>query len=177
VIAALVTLAGCGAGDSTVAKTPQPPASVATTPQAQPPPPAPNARPPAPAAPNDPCAVNLASPEIGKAVAGLPPDPRSGQAWSSEPVAGNFNECAQLSAVIVKANTNAGNPNTRAVMFHQGKFIPTGVPDTFGFNGIDSSASTGDMVALKYSSGVSGLDSTVRFRWNGNSVELVANTA
>jgi len=91
-------------------------------------------------------------------------------------MAGNYNECAQLSAVIVRANTNAENPNTRAIMFHQGKFIPTGVPDTFGFNGIDSSASTGDTVALKYSNGVSGLDSVVKFRWNGNGVELVANT-
>ena len=55
--------------------------------------------------------------------------------------------------MIVKANTNADNPNTRAVLFHLGKFIPTGVPDTYGFNGIDTSASTGDTVALKYSSG------------------------
>jgi hypothetical protein len=166
-----VTLAGCGASDSTVAKTPEPAVTVAKPPQVQPP-----APPPAAPAPSDPCAINLASPEIGKAVASLPPDPRSGQAWSAEPLAGNYNECAQLSVVIVKANTNAGNPSTRAVMFHQGKFIPTGVPDTFGFNGIDSSTSTGDMVALKYSNGVPGLDSTVRFRWNGNNVELVANT-
>ena len=68
-------------------------------------------------------------------------DPRSGQAWSPEPLAGTYNECAQLSAVIVKANTNATNPNTRAVMFHLGKSIPTGVPDTYGFNGIDKSDS------------------------------------
>ena len=70
----------------------------------------------------------------------LPRDPRSNQAWNPEPLAGNYNECAQLSAVIVKANTNSENPNTRAVMFHQGKFIPTGVPDTYGFNGLDSRA-------------------------------------
>ena len=82
----------------------------------------------------------------------------------------------QLSVVIVKANTNAENPNTRAVMFHLGKFIPTGVPDTYGFNGIDNAVSTGDTVALRYSNGVSGLDSVVRFRWNGNGVELIGNT-
>ena len=104
----------------------------------------------------DPCAVNLAAPEIAKAVSELPRDPRSNQAWNPEPLAGNYNECAQLSAVIVKANTNAENPNTRAVMFHLGKFIPTGVPDTYGFNGIDDSATTGDTVALRYSGGVSG---------------------
>lgn len=168
-----VLVAGCGSGDSTVAKTPEPSTTVAPATSAQAAPPAPKPPPP----PNDPCAVNLAAPEIAKTVKSLPPDPRSGQAWSPEPIAGNYNTCAQLSAVIIKANSNAGNANTRAVMFHLGKFIPSGVPDTFGFNGIDSSASTGDTVALKFSNGVPGLDSIVRFRWNGKNVELVANTA
>ena len=119
--------------------------------------------------------MTLGAPEIATAASSLPPDPRSGQGWSPEPVAGNYNECAQLSVVIVRANTNAPDPSTRAIMFHQGKFIPSGVPDTFGFNGIDASASTGDTVALRYSNGVPGLDSIVRFHWNGNGVELVAN--
>jgi hypothetical protein len=172
VFAAVLMLAGCGSSDSTASKTPEP--TVA--------PPAPaTARPSAPAvvtpttsAAADPCAVNLAAPEIAKAVSGLPRDPRSNQGWNPEPLAGNYNECAQLSAVIVKANTNSTNPNTRAVMFHLGKFIPTGVPDTYGFNGIDPSATTGDTVALVYS-GVPGLDSIVKFRWNGNGVELIGN--
>lgn len=170
-------LTGCGAGDSTVAKTPERTVTVAPTSSSQVPPPAP---PPAPAAAPtsaayDPCATNLAAPEIARAVASLPPDPRTGQGWNPEPVAGNYNECAALSVVIVRANTNADNPNTRALMFHQGKFIPTGVPDAFGFNGVESSASTGDTVALKFSNGVPGLDSVVRYRWNGSNVELVAN--
>ncbi len=175
---------GCTSGDSTVAKTPEPTtaatsaappvAAPAPTPVAPPAPP-PEPPPPTPAA-ADPCSVNLAAPEIAHAVTQLPRDPRSGQGWNPEPLAGNYNECAQLSAVIVKANTNAGNPQTRAVMFHLGKFIPTGVPDTFGFNAIDKAASTGDTVALMYSYALPGLDSVVRFRWNGNGVELIANT-
>ncbi len=124
----------------------------------------------------DPCVVNLAAPEITRAVAELPRDPRSEQAWSPEPIAGNYNECAQLSTVIVKANTNTENPNTRAVMFHLGKFIPVGVPDTYGFNGIDPSGTTGDTIALRYDGGVSGLESVVKFRWNGNGVELIGST-
>ena len=169
-IAALLT--GCSSGDSTVAKTPEPSSTspVLTTTVAAAPPTTTTPAPP------DPCAVNLAAPVIAKAVSELPRDPRSQQAWNTEPIAGNFNECAQLSAVIVKANTNAENPNTRAVLFHLGKFIPTGVPDTFGFNGIDTSQSTGDTVALKYSGGIEGLDSTVKFRWNGSGVELIGNT-
>ncbi len=108
-------------------------------------------------------------------VSELPRDPRSGQPWNPEPLAGNYNECAQLSAVIVKANTNADNATTRAVMFHLGKYIPQGVPDTFGFNGIDASQTTGDTIALTYPSGI-GLGTTVKFRWNGNGVELIGNT-
>jgi hypothetical protein len=175
-LALTVGLAACGSGDSTVSKTPE---AVASTPaaappptvEAAPPPPPPPTEPPAP----DPCAVNLAAPAIAKAVSDLPRDPRSQQAWNGEPIAGNYNECAPLSAVIIKANTNADNPSTRAVLFHLGKYIPSGVPDTFGFNDIDPSQSTGDTVALKYRSGI-GLDSVVKFRWNGNGVELIGNT-
>ncbi|WP_082693808.1 LppP/LprE family lipoprotein [Mycolicibacterium acapulense] len=175
-LAAVVVVAvGCGASDSTVSKTPDamPPAA---PPPAGPPPSAPKAAAPSAPAAADPCAVNLAAPEITRAVAELPRDPRSDQGWNPEPIAGNYNECAQLSVVIVKANTNTTNPNTRAVMFHLGKFIPSGAPDTYGFNGVDTSESTGDTVALRYSNGVPGLDSVVRFRWNGNGVELIGNT-
>ena len=91
-------------------------------------------------------------------------------------MAGNYNACAQLSAVIVQANTNTPNPNTRAVMFHLGQFIPTGVPDTYGFNGIDTTGTTGDTVALSYTNPASNLRSVVRFHWNGNGVELIGNT-
>ncbi|MBP2450789.1 hypothetical protein JOF57_000674 [Mycolicibacterium lutetiense] len=173
ILAAALTLSGCGSGDSTVSKTPEPSADPASAPASK----SAAKAAPAPAPPEaDPCAVNLAAPEIAKAVSELPRDPRSNQAWSPEPLAGNYNECAQLSAVIVRANTNSENPNTRAVLFHLGKFIPTGVPDTYGFNGIDKTTSTGDTVALQYSGGFHGLASTVKFRWNGGGVELMGNT-
>ncbi|WP_445166508.1 LppP/LprE family lipoprotein [Mycolicibacterium sp. Dal123E01] len=165
-----VALAGCGSGDSTVAKTPQATTSAVTTTEAPPPPPPSTTAAPPP----DPCAVNLAAPTIAQTVSELPRDPSSNQAWNPEPVAGNYNECAQLSAVIIKANTNADKPNTRAVMFHLGKYIPTGVPDTYGFNGVDTTQSTGDTVALAYTNGL-GLPSVVKFRWNGNGVELIGN--
>jgi len=172
----MLALAGCGSSDSTASKTPEPtvtsPAPATARPSSMP---LPSVAAPTATAAADPCAVNLAAPEIIKAVSELPRDPRSNQAWNPEPLAGNYNECAQLSAVIVRANTNSENPTTRAVLFHLGKFIPTGVPDTYGFNGIDEST-TGDTIALRYSGGVAGLDSVVRFRWNGNGVELIGNT-
>lgn len=178
-VAAMST--GCGAGDSTVAKTPQPLATIPTATSATPNSPTATAAPPAPTSSStpapDPCAVNLSAPAIAKATSELPRDPRSEQPWSPEPLAGNYNECAQLSAVIIKANTNATNPTTRAVLFHLGKYIPQGVPDTYGFNGIDTSQCTGDTVALTYTSGIKGLGGLVRFRWNGNGVELIGNTS
>jgi hypothetical protein len=177
ILAAAFVLAGCGSSDSTVSKTPEPSVTeTATSSKTQAPEPTVAAGPNATPAPADPCAVNLAAPEIAKAVSDLPRDPRSNQPWNSEPVAGNYNECAPLSVVIVRANTNAENPNTRAVMFHQGKFIPTGVPDTYGFNGVDLTVTTGDTVALMYANATSGLKSVVRFHWNGNGVELIGNT-
>jgi len=78
--------------------------------------------------------------------------------------------------LLARAKGISENPNTRAVMFHLGKYIPTGVPDTYGFNGLDNSQTTGDTVALKYSNGMPGLDSVVKFRWNGSGVELIGNT-
>jgi LppP/LprE lipoprotein len=173
--AGVALLAGCGASDSTVSKTPEASTTTAAPAPTALPGPSRTSAAPSTAAP-DPCAVNLAAPEIAKTVSELPRDPRSGQAWSPEPLAGTYNECAQLSAIIVRANTNAENPNTRAVLFHLGKFIPTGVPDTYGFNGIEQSATTGDTVALVYSNGTPGLESVVKFRWNGAGVELIGNT-
>ncbi|MGB3486095.1 MAG: LppP/LprE family lipoprotein [Mycobacterium sp.] len=175
-VIAVLAAPACGSGDSTVSQTPEATVTNPTTnlpdgPASPPPPP-----PPPPSEPADPCAIDLAAPAIVKAVSELPKDPRSGQAWNPEPIAGNYNACAQLSAVIIKANTNADNPNTRAVLFHQGNFIPAGVPDTFGFNGLDTSQSTGDTVALQYSSQITGLASVVKFRWNGSGVELIGNT-
>jgi len=179
VVLTAATMTGCGSGDSTVAKTPHATTTSATasiTAPAAPNPTSGLAAPPSSAAPPDPCAVNLASPTIAKVVSELPRDPRSQQPWNPEPLAGNYNECAQLSAVIIRANSNADNATTRAVMFHLGQYIPQGVPDTFGFNGIDAAQCTGDTVALTYPGGINGLNTDVRFHWNGSAVELIGNT-
>lgn len=166
-----ILLAGCGSGDSTVAKTPQ-----NTSPPAAAPPSAAAQAPSTSTDPAGPCAVNLAAPAIAKAVSELPRDPRSGQPWSPEPLTGNYSDCADLSAVIVKANTNAENPSRRAVLFHLGQFLPQTVPDTYGFSGIDLAQSNGDTVALQTASGIPGLSGTVKFHWNGRGVEIVGNT-
>lgn len=120
--------------------------------------------------------MNLAAPAIAKAVSELPRDPRSKQPWNPEPLAGNYNECADLSAVIVKANTNAENPSTRAVLFHRGHYVPQAVPDTYGFNGIDLAQCTADTVALQHATGLAGLNGVVKFHWNGTGVDIAATS-
>src|SRR6201999_4484571 len=93
------TLSGCGSGDSTVAKTPEPTTHATAAPHPTAAPPAATA-PTTPPGPGVPCAVTLAYPAIARGVSELPHDPRSQQPWNPEPLAGNFNQCAQLSAVI-----------------------------------------------------------------------------
>lgn len=173
----LGALAGCGSGDSTVAQTPAgtspstETSSTAATPETSQTPSSSAAAAPSP----DPCAVNLAAPAIAKAVSELPRDPRSKQPWNPEPLAGNYSECAELSAVIVAANTNAENRSTRAVLFHRGQYVPQAVPDTYGFNGIDLAQCTADTVALQHPTGLAGLHGIVKFHWNGTGVEIIPN--
>ena len=51
----------------------------------------------------------------------------------------------------------------------------TGATGTMGGT-TGATGTTGDTVALKYSGGMPGLDSVVKFRWNGSGVELIGNT-
>src|ERR1700733_16042776 len=67
------TLSGCGSGDSTVAKTPQPTTHPTAAPHSAAPPPVTIAAPTSPG-PVDPCAVNLADPAIARGVSELPND-------------------------------------------------------------------------------------------------------
>ena len=91
-------------------------------------------------------------------------------------MAGNYNECAQLSAVIVKANTNAREPEHPRGDVPPRQVHPDRRAGHLRLQRLDSVGSTGDTVALKYSNGVPGLDSVVKFRWNGSGVELIGNT-
>ncbi|NGX07033.1 LppP/LprE family lipoprotein [Mycobacteroides franklinii] len=167
-----VLASACTGGDSTVSKTPT--NTIASPPSTAPAPgqPGPTAKPKPPSTQDD-CAVNLKDPAVASAIALLPPAPNNEATWSPVPVAGNYNKCAPLSAVIVAANTHEPQPPTRAVFFHLGGVISHGVPDTYGYNAIDLSASTLDTVVLNFSNGIPGLESVVSFRWNGSGVEKV----
>ncbi|MFD6196877.1 LppP/LprE family lipoprotein [Mycobacteriaceae bacterium NPDC060252] len=171
VLPTVIALAcACTGGDSTVSKTP---ANTITSPSPSPGPVGSAAKPKPPPSTKDDCAINLKDPAVAAAVALLPPGPNSEATWNPVPVAGNYNKCAPLSAVIVAADTHEPAPPTRAVFFHLGGVISHGVPDTYGYNAIDLSASTLDTVVLNFSNGIPGLESVVSFRWNGSGVEKV----
>ena len=94
------------------------------------------------------------APEIARAVASLPPDPRSGQGWNPEPVAGNYNECAQLSVVIVQGQ------HQRRQSEHPRADVPSGQVHPHRRarhvrvqRRRHRRQSTGDTVALKFSNG------------------------
>ncbi|WP_162525814.1 MULTISPECIES: LppP/LprE family lipoprotein [unclassified Mycobacteroides] len=173
-LASLSVLAGaCTGGDSTVSKTPT---NTITSPPSSPGQAGASGKPKPPPSPTDDCAVNLKDPAVAAAIALLPPAPNSEATWNPVPVAGNYNKCAALSAIIVTNSSGATHTTdsaTRAVFFHQGGVIAHGVPDTYGYNAIDLSASTLDTVVLNFSNGIPGLESVVSFRWNGSGVEKV----
>lgn len=162
----------CTGGDSTVSKTPT---NTIASPSSTPPSPGQPSAPVKPKLPStkDDCAVNLKDPAVASAIALLPPAPNNEATWNPVPAAGNYNKCAPLSAIIVAADTHEPQPPTRAVFFHLGGVISHGVPDTYGYNAIDLSASTLDTVVLNFSNGIPGLESVVSFRWNGTGVEKV----
>lgn len=166
----LMLACACTGGDSTVSKTPT---NTIASPSPSPVLPGSTTKPKPPPSTTDDCAVNLKDPAVASAIALLPPGPNSEAKWNSVPVAGNYNKCAPLSAIIVAADTHEPQPPTRAVFFHLGGVISHGVPDTYGYNAIDLSASTLDTVVLNFSNGIPGLESVVSFRWNGTGVEKV----
>ena len=98
------------------------------------------------------------------------------QPRNPEPLAGNHNQCAPLSAVIINANTNTDNPTTRAVMFHLGTYIPQGVPDTYGFNGIDTARRTATPSRRRPHGVGGGLGGALKLRGNGDRVRAIGDT-
>jgi hypothetical protein len=78
---------------------------------------------------------------------------------------------------VIRAAPSPGTPNRwPAITTSALSCPPQGVPDTYGFNGIDASQCIGDTVALTYLSGINGLNTPVRLHWNGNGVEIISNT-
>lgn len=85
----------------------------------------------------------------------LPPEPATGVGWSSTPVDGNFDPCADLSTILVAVEGGTASSPMQALMFHRGTYLGTGTLEAYGFTSLDAAASTGDTVVLQYRSGQS----------------------
>ena len=110
---------------------------------------------------------------------GLRAAPRSAQSAALEPgTAGR-----QLQRVRPAVGGDHQGQHQRRQRHHPGGDVPSRPVHTrkacrtrTGSTGSTRSQCTGDTVALTYPGGISGLDSVVKFRWNGNGVELIGNT-
>ncbi|MGL4304976.1 MAG: LppP/LprE family lipoprotein [Mycobacteriaceae bacterium] len=129
---------------------------------------------------DNPCAIDLTAPAVIDAIKKLPTEDRSPTGWNLNPIAGNYNPCATLSTAIVATNNAKPGSPTKALMFHKGQYLSSGVADAYGYTGIDLSSTTDDVVALQFSiSGCqgcgSGLISTVKYQWKGDRVIVIGN--
>ncbi|BBZ03855.1 hypothetical protein MCHIJ_32920 [Mycolicibacterium chitae] len=135
----------------------------------------------APAAAADTCGVNLAAPQISKAVATLPPYPGTDWPWSSDPstIQGNFDPCATLSTALVTVERATGSSPTTALIFHHGQYLGTATSKAYGFTSLNGARTTDDTVVLNYKTPGAcnacppAAVHTVRYQWQGDHVAML----
>lgn len=163
----------CGWNASAQSVIPRPTVPQPTRPQTtRPQPPA------APAPASGSCAVTEAE-ALTAGLEQLPTEPITGRQWSTEPVASNFDACADLSSILVTIEGGTGSSPVQAMMFHRGEYLGTGTAQAYGFTGLDTAASTPDTVVLTYKTGQTcnacddGVVTPVRFQWDGQQVQML----
>ncbi|BBY26032.1 LppP/LprE family lipoprotein [Mycolicibacterium sediminis] len=125
------------------------------------------------------CGVDLAAPEIARAVGTLPPYPGTDWAWSAEYASGNFDRCATLSTALVSVAGATGSSPIAALMFHDGDYLGTATSRSFGFTSLNTARTTDDTVVLNYKTPGAcnacppAAVTSVRYRWQGDHVEML----
>lgn len=125
--------------------------------------------------PEAPCGPDRAS-AVRQALSRLDPEPVTGAAWDPTPQEGNFHACAHLSTVLITVVGGTGSSPMQALMFHRGEFLGRGRRRRTRSRRWTPAH---DTVALRYRSGQSctacsnGLLTTVRYQWDGNSVQML----
>lgn len=116
---------------------------------------------------------------LTEALSQLPPEPNTGQAWAAEPIASNFDACADLSTILVTVEGATGSSPVQALMFHRGEYLGTGTSQAYGFTDLDNGSSTSDTVVLTYETGQTcnacddGVTTSVRYQWDGEAVQML----
>jgi hypothetical protein len=113
---------------------------------------------------------------VVKAAGSLPPE-RIGvkpYAWSTKPIAGNYNPCATLSVAIVSIAGGSGSSPRTALLFHQGAPVGMATRQARSFVRFDAEHSTDDTVVLDFDTPGScdacapAATAQVRFQWQGD---------
>lgn len=126
--------------------------------------------------PVDTCGPDQAS-AIDLAVAHMPHDLLTQAPWIRQPVASNFDSCANLSAVLLTADTKPNSPR-QGLLFHRGALVGTTTELSRPYTTLDSAASTKDMVVIVFIAGRTcavcndGKTYPVHYQWNGGTAVM-----
>jgi hypothetical protein len=129
------------------------------------------------AEPVDACGPDQAS-AVDLAIAHMPHDPLTQAPWIQAPIASNFDACANLSAVLLTADTKPNSPR-QALLFHLGRFVGTTTESSRPYTTLDTAASTKDMVVVVFTAGKTcavcndGKTYPVHYQWTGNTAVMV----
>jgi LppP/LprE lipoprotein len=116
---------------------------------------------------------------VDVALAHVPHDSTTRSPWSHQPVASNYDPCADLSAVLVTIDLATPSSPIQALLFHRGSFLGTATSESHPYTTLDSAASTKDTVVLEFISGRScsacndGTRNDVRYHWDGARAVMV----
>ncbi|WP_205874939.1 LppP/LprE family lipoprotein [Mycobacterium camsae] len=116
---------------------------------------------------------------LSAALGQVPPDRKTGKPWDRKASSGNYNACADLSAIVVTVQDGTNSSPDLALMFHRGAFVGTATPRAYPFTELEAPASTNDIVVLTYrtqqscSTCTDGTLTTVGFQWQGDKVQML----
>jgi hypothetical protein len=108
----------------------------------------------------------------------LRPEPWTDKPWNPNPVAANYNPCADLSTVLLTIDGARPNSPVQALMFHRGQYLSTATYKAYPYTTLDTAGSTGDTVVLDYKTPAvcDGCDSevtSVRYQWQGDHMAML----
>ena len=116
---------------------------------------------------------------MSAALAKVPPDRKTGKQWDRQVMSGNYDPCADLSAMVVSVQDGTRSAPDLALLFHRGVFVGTATPNAYAFTELEEPASTADIVVLTYRTRQScstcddGTLTTVGFQWKNDKVRVL----
>lgn len=108
--------------------------------------------------------------------------PTEGYPWSMKPAEydGNFDRCADLSAVVLPIEGASISSAEQVMLFHRGRYVGTGTSEAWPMAALNAAESTRDAVVVDYQylrpwddslAGASG-QTRLTFRWDGSRVQM-----